>query len=59
MALCFFEAAGERAGQVDGVGIGEEQPFAAGSAGSGDDGVVLAGPAWGERAGFDQSHLPV
>ena len=30
---------------------------AVGSFGSGGDGVVLAGPAWGERAGADDSDV--
>ena len=46
MALGLFEAAGERAWQVDGIGVGEEQPLAAGGLGSGGNGVIFAGPAW-------------
>ncbi len=65
VALRFCEAAGQRSRQVDGVRIGEQEPFAAGRFGSGGDGVVLAGPACGElhrlrslalgRAGKDEA----
>jgi hypothetical protein len=34
---------------MDGVGIGEEKPKAACGADPGTDGIVLAGPAGGER----------
>ncbi len=45
LAFGFFDASRERAGKMDGVGVGEEQPLAAGDFGSGGDGIVLAGPS--------------
>jgi len=42
---------------VDGVGVGEEKPFAAGCSRSGGDGVVLAGPTGRQGAGFDDPDL--
>ena len=44
MAFGFFDAARERSGKMDGVGVGEQKPVAARDFGSGGDGVVLAGP---------------
>ncbi len=41
----FVEGAGEVAGLVDGVGVGEEEPCAAGLLRGGPAGVVLAGEA--------------
>ena len=43
----------EIAGLVDGVGIREEKPATAGSAGCGPNGVVLACPAFFELGGFE------
>jgi hypothetical protein len=41
---------------MDGIGIGEQQPFSASHSGASGDSVVLAGPTFGQRAGFDNLH---
>ena len=53
MALGLLQTSGQRAGDVDGVGVGEEEPFATSLGGAGGDGVVLAGPAFEQGVGFD------
>src|ERR1700730_1593294 len=57
MLLGFCKAACQRSGQMDGVGIGEEKPFAASSPGSGGYGVIFAGPTCGDRTGIDDSNF--
>jgi hypothetical protein len=42
---------------VDGVSVGEQEPFALCLTRSGENGVVLAGPTWWERSGFDYTHF--
>ena len=46
----FRETTGQRTGVVDGIGVSEQKPFAAGGFGAGGDRVVLSGPAWREGA---------
>jgi hypothetical protein len=41
---------------MDSVGVGEQEPVGAGGAGSGGNGIVLAGPARGQRIGIDHLH---
>ena len=50
--LGLVHGAAQVAGLVEGVGVGEEQPAAAGVAGCGPDGVGFAGPARLELGGF-------
>ena len=38
---------------MHGVGVGKQEPLALSCFGASDDGIILAGPTCGERAGFD------
>ncbi len=57
MALGLDDGETEMAGLVDGVGVGKEQPFAAGGLRSGPDGVGLPRPAAFESWGTQNGHI--
>ena len=52
--LCLVDGAAQVAWFVDGVGVGEQEPAAAGLAGCGPEGVVLSGPARFEFGGLEE-----